>query len=962
MSGKHEKLQPSSEAALRSQVLFPLAIPSSSTGLVPEEVEESQAKINLHPTSLMRDYVHQKLSILPSLFKDYGPGVQHVRALITQDFEPQERPTVMRAFWDAFHGLDSEEKTSVSDVWADWREQRQEALLRKMASQNFNVSEVEPLADHDLLTTEYGRKPTFNLPPSSSTTGRGGGGCTEETTGIRASSSRQNMRAKLVDIHPKMSKGHLNPVATTLETVGATCITAPPLGGSRHRPVFKRNSISGEFPEKSFCSTPYLPSSEPLSGTAGGRATDSEEPETPKSYTSSGFSHTRRKSFDWFKMSDESMKSYNSAEASVCPNLAPNSDFEDEITKTQSYQSNVSSVASDSGGGPMRDCELRVPNFKEYNSRLEPPSSHFGDLLLPIKAISKGQGEATSSRPVQSFVASPATNSLMSVLERLERQDIQPTGKQMPASGIGVLPPNSCPVKRNILQDLSRKSDSTINLNDCDGGHFAGMGDELPAGSKGTQNMEGAFHSGFNEGRVTESSESPAQDHPTKIKKRSKFIPGQNIKTSTKILAPQTDGSEYSRSRFSLTSLPRSLPVVDKFLPSESSVKVSHLGPTPEENEGENISNTSAAKPAMRPGVQTNKTPTRWVKTGFTRAIGGMIQEGVERTMPHLGRKPVLKEIPKTLPQLMTPPLKVNKHEISSPFPTENPLQVSSSSSSPNIIQFAIPIKHIPRSNSTPLKKLLDSEKHENRGKQTELLPWDFQNSDNSDNGSLSDEVPRPGRGNLTQKTPTAKEKNLPAVTITPMDQASLYAWVECTVVKACSDFLRAQLWNLDVSFLGKEVKKWEDEKIRLSTGETKHRDRVIEFMFGMEVQCRLVERNMKVLYFSGPAALNPAKIISSWKAIIPSFSPRTFCVPDYLILEHFRVLEKVLGLFGPVYYDAEKFESKRLELVRRIMRSGDDERQLLSVKRLATLREEREKAEEELLKEVGLLTIKEEE
>ncbi|KAG0636891.1 hypothetical protein HOY80DRAFT_1024148, partial [Tuber brumale] len=895
MSSEHEKLQPSSEAALRSQLLFPLTIPSSSTRLVLEEVEESQTKINLHPTSLMRDYVHQKLSILPSLFKDYGPGVQHVRDLIAQDFGPQERPTVMRAFWDAFNGLGSEGKPSVSDVWVDWREQRQEALLRTIASQNPNVSEAAALAGQDLLTKEYCRKPTFSLLPSDSTTNRGGRGCAEETKGVRASSSRQNMKAKLVDIRPKSSKSQLNLEATALETASATCTTAPPLGGSRHRPVLKRNSISGEFPEKSSCSTSYLPSSEHLSRTTCGTTMDQEEPETPKTYASSGSFHTRRKSFDWIKMSDESMKSHNSEEASVYLNLASNSDFEAETIKTQ-YQSNVSGVGSDSGSGAMRDRELRVPNFKESNSRLESPSGHFADLLLPIKVISKGQGEATVGRPVQSFVASPTTNSLMSALERLEREDIQPAGVQEQASGTGVLPPNFYPVKRKIPQEPPRKSEGTISFGDCDGGPPAGTGDELPAGSKRTKTMVGAFHRGSNEDGVTESSASPAQGHPAKTKKINKYAPRQNLKTSTKIC-----------SRFSL-SLPRSLPVVERFLPSESSVKVSHLGPTPEENEVEKIGSTSTAKPAMGLGVQTNKTPGRWVKTGFTRAIGGMFQEGVERTIPHLGRKPVLKEIPRTLPQLMAPPLKVDKLKISSPFPTENPLQISSSSSTPNIIQFAIPINHIPRSNSTPLKKLLDNahcEKHESRGKQTELLPWDAQKSDNSDNGSLSDEAPRPGKGYVAKKIPSAKEKNLPAVTIAPMDQASLYAWAECTVVKACSDFLRAQQWSLDVAFLGKEVKKWEDEKIRLSTGETKHRDKVIEFMFGMEIQCRIVEKNMKALHFSGPAALNPANIISSWKAIIPSFSPRTYCIPDYLILEHFRVLEKVLGLFGPAHYDA---------------------------------------------------------
>ena len=62
--------------------------------------------------------------------------------------------------------------------------------------------------------------------------------------------------------------------------------------------------------------------------------------------------------------------------------------------------------------------------------------------------------------------------------------------------------------------------------------------------------------------------------------------------------------------------------------------------------------------------------------------------------------------------------------------------------------------------------------------------------------------------------------------------------------------FLRAQQLNLDIALLGKEVKKWEAQKIRLSTGETRRRDKVIEFMFGMEIQCKLIEGNMKYTPF----------------------------------------------------------------------------------------------------------------
>ncbi|PWW80060.1 hypothetical protein C7212DRAFT_340611 [Tuber magnatum] len=949
MSHPHKNPQPPSEAALRSQLLYPLVIPPNPNGVVSAEGEESREKINPHPTSLMRAYVHQKLSILPSLFKNYDPGVQYVRDLVAQDFEPQERPTVMRVFWDAFHGLENDGKSPFPDVWMDWREQRQEALSRTIARKNFNALEETLYADQKLPAKETSRKSPFNPLSSDFTTKGEAREYAEETTGVRAVSSRQSLRAKLVDIPPRNSKGQLNLATCTPEVLGAICTIASPLSGLG-RSIVQRNSISGELPEKSSISTSYLPSSEPLSRTMTGKTVDSEDFNLSKEGTSSEFHHTRRKSFDWIKMSDGSTKSYDSSKASVYLNQASDSNFGAESTKTQSYQSNASGVPSDSGGDDVGDFELRLTNFKESNPRPELRSRNFADLLLPIKEISRGQGKAVVSKSVQSSVAPPTTNSLMSVLER---EDTERARIQGQASVAGVLP--SKVYSPNISQELSRKSGSTISLGDSEGGAFIGTGDEPPEVSNQTQHMGNAVHSRLDEVRVPENSEFRSH-HPPKIKKTNKNTSSRGLKTSAKV-----------RPRFSLTSLPRSLSAVDKILPSGGPVKVSHLGPTPEENEVEDINNTTHAKPLMESGTHSGKAPGRWAKSSFTKAIGGILQEGVERTIPHLGRKSIPREIIGALPHSDTPPLKI-----------------SSSSSTPNIIQLAVPNNHIPRSNSIPLKKLLDitnSGKHENKGKPTDLLPWEGQHSENSDNESLSDKVPRgPGGEYVAQTFPAAKDKSLPAVTISPMDQASLYGWAECTVVQACSDFLRAQKLNLDIALLGKEVKKWEDEKIRLSTGQTKRRDKVIEFMFGMEIQCRLIEGNMKyasVLYlnnpwhanisdrtlrFSGPAALNPANIISAWKAIIPSFSPRTYCIPDYLILEHFRVLEKVLGLFGPVYYDVEKFESRRSELVRYIMRAGDSKRRLLSMQKLAILREEREKAEEELLKEVGLLTIGEEE
>lgn len=91
-----------------------------------------------------------------------------------------------------------------------------------------------------------------------------------------------------------------------------------------------------------------------------------------------------------------------------------------------------------------------------------------------------------------------------------------------------------------------------------------------------------------------------------------------------------------------------------------------------------------------------------------------------------------------------------------------------------------------------------------------------------------------------------SKDEGQPTITIDPFSQGALYSWIECSVVQACSDFLRQQQKHLDLDLLKKEVKKWKNSQIKLSTGEAKPRDSPVEFMFGMEVQCKLLEGNYK--------------------------------------------------------------------------------------------------------------------
>lgn len=66
--------------------------------------------------------------------------------------------------------------------------------------------------------------------------------------------------------------------------------------------------------------------------------------------------------------------------------------------------------------------------------------------------------------------------------------------------------------------------------------------------------------------------------------------------------------------------------------------------------------------------------------------------------------------------------------------------------------------------------------------------------------------------------------------------------------------------------------------------------------------------------------------------------------------------MERVLNLFGPAYHDAIAFEKKRSEAFKTIMRSGEVERERREVAAMRVLQEERNKAEEDLLREIGIL------
>lgn len=310
-----------------------------------------------------------------------------------------------------------------------------------------------------------------------------------------------------------------------------------------------------------------------------------------------------------------------------------------------------------------------------------------------------------------------------------------------------------------------------------------------------------------------------------------------------------------------------------------------------------------------------------------------------------------------------------------------NPLKMSNSSSTPNVLKNATPIHGLTHSDSIPSQNLAKPSivlqklpPHVVSKPRIVLTPWELDNTPMAADEFLSSGDEHENALSIHQeRKPHSKTEGQPTITIDPFSQGALYSWIECSVVQACSDFLKQQQKQLDLNILKKEVKRWKNSQVKLSTGEAKPRDSPVEFMFGMEVQCKLLERNHKLeflpnnhlilietllcrmLHFSGPSAMNPVTVINAWRNIIPSFSPRTFCLPDYLILEHLRVTEKVLRLFGPAYWDSTIFEMKRAQIVKRIMEAGQLRKEWSRSEKMARLQRDRERAEASLLQAVGI-------
>lgn len=183
-----------------------------------------------------------------------------------------------------------------------------------------------------------------------------------------------------------------------------------------------------------------------------------------------------------------------------------------------------------------------------------------------------------------------------------------------------------------------------------------------------------------------------------------------------------------------------------------------------------------------------------------------------------------------------------------------NPLKTSEGLFTSNVIKNATPIRGVARSDSILFRDLakpsivLQKLPPPNPKPRTILMPWELDKTPMAADEFLSSGDEHESAMGIQQVGKTfLKAESQPTITIDAFSQGALYSWIECSVVLACSDFLKQQREHLDLDLLKKQVKKWKNSQVKLSTGETKPRDSPVEFMFGMEIQCKLLEGNHKL-------------------------------------------------------------------------------------------------------------------
>jgi len=162
-------------------------------------------------------------------------------------------------------------------------------------------------------------------------------------------------------------------------------------------------------------------------------------------------------------------------------------------------------------------------------------------------------------------------------------------------------------------------------------------------------------------------------------------------------------------------------------------------------------------------------------------------------------------------------------------------------------------------------------------------------------------------------------------ISLSPTRQASFYAKFELILATTVSNFLMAHADLLDRSHLNREIRTGEGGFWSLFDGPAEKRVRPDNFMFPLAIQHSLLQKNCAAFVKHGAfsnhnvlAVRQAAKVITGWGRIVDGLAHKTFCEPDWLLIEHLQGGEKLIQLIGNHYLSEEvaNYTSWKLQIV----------------------------------------------
>ena len=189
--------------------------------------------------------------------------------------------------------------------------------------------------------------------------------------------------------------------------------------------------------------------------------------------------------------------------------------------------------------------------------------------------------------------------------------------------------------------------------------------------------------------------------------------------------------------------------------------------------------------------------------------------------------------------------------------------------------------------------------------------------------------------------TATGLAGRSPAVRVAPALQAEFYAALELVVATTTSRFLVDNTERLNADAVQREAKAWESGVWVLFNGTKAKRAPVSAFLYPLDVQARLLDAHRDVLVRVGTFgssgsggngssqhwnARAVADTLAGWGRVVAALGcsglahgSRSLCMPDWLVTEHLRAAEKLLGLFVPERHFDDTASARWLAVTMRI-------------------------------------------